>query len=409
MSDEILSALQFAFLNNKDPINTTGSAAYEITYDFATTAAPSDLPTSTVLTGWTPFTAAEKVMLRTQMDHIETFLNVTFVEAPGAADPDLNLGKVTIPGITAGLGGTSISAIGTMVSRWDGFAVFDNTIDLTAPNEANLILHELGHALGAKHPFDDGTVLPSETENNKYTVMSYTENPDSNAFSNTMMLYDHLVLQDIWGAAEHKTGNTTYTGSSNGALEVIWDTDGDDRLSANGRSNDVTLDLRDGKFSSFDSVDDIAIAFGVTIERAVGGAGNDQLTGNSAANTLSGKGGADTLSGGKGGDNLKGGSGADVLIGGKGKDTLNGGKGDDSLTGNGAADRFIYKGKAGADTISGFQDDSDTLVIRKQGDLNAVLAAADQVGSDVVFDFGAGNSLTVLNASLNAISDDILA
>jgi Ca2+-binding RTX toxin-like protein len=409
MSDQILSALQFGFLNTKTPINTTGNDRFTISYDFATTFTPADLPTNSPQTGWTPLTDGEKAAIRVQMDHIETFLNVAFVAAPGSDDPDLNIGKVTIPGDTTGLGGTSIDAIGNSVTRWDGFSLFDNLIDLTDAEQANLILHELGHALGAKHPFDDGAVLPVETENNKFTVMSYTENPDSGAFANTMMLYDLLVLQDIWGAAAHNTGNTIYTGSQSGALEVIWDSDGTDRLSAKGRSGDVTLDLREGRFSSFDSTDDIVIAFGVAMERAIGGSGNDDLIGNSLNNTLLGKAGSDSLSGGKGRDKLKGGSGDDRLAGGKGKDRLDGGGGDDTLIGNGGADRFIYKGNGGSDTVNGFQDGRDMLIIRDQGDLASVLAAADEIGGNVVFDFGAGDMLTVTGMTLNAIIDDILA
>ena len=36
------------------------------------------------------------------------------------------------------------------------------------------LLHELGHAMGLKHPFEDGPTLPTEYDNRRYTVMSYT-------------------------------------------------------------------------------------------------------------------------------------------------------------------------------------------------------------------------------------------
>ena len=39
--------------------------------------------------------------------------------------------------------------------------------------------------------------------------------------------------------------------------------------------------------------DNIAIAYGVTIENAIGGGGNDVIIGNDAANVLTGNGGAD--------------------------------------------------------------------------------------------------------------------
>ena len=42
-----------------------------------------------------------------------------------------------------------------------------------------LMLHELGHALGLKHPFENGATLPAEFDNLRYTVMSYTDHADS--------------------------------------------------------------------------------------------------------------------------------------------------------------------------------------------------------------------------------------
>jgi hypothetical protein len=57
------------------------------------------------------------------------------------------------------------------------------------------------------------------------------------------------------------------------------------------------------------------------IENAVGGSGNDTITGNDAANLLSGGAGNDTLTGGAGDDTLNGGTGDDILNGGTGNDT----------------------------------------------------------------------------------------
>ena len=75
-------------------------------------------------------------------------------------------------------------------------------------------------------------------------------------------------------------------------------------------------------------------------ENALGGSGNDQITGNAANNVLSGNGGDDTITGnggndvligGIGNDTLKGISGRNILIGGTGADLLLGGTGDDLL------------------------------------------------------------------------------
>src|SRR3546814_9278683 len=64
------------------------------------------------------------------------------------------------------------------------------------------------------------------------------------------------------------------------------------------------------------------IANAVTIENAVGGSGNNTLTGNEASNVLSGGVGNDGLAGGAGTDRLVGGAGTDSLTGGGGNDVF---------------------------------------------------------------------------------------
>lgn len=427
MLNDIIEAMQFAHMFSKDPINTSADVRYTITYQYAGTSQPVDLPTSSTYTGWTAFTAAEKAALESAMAHIETFLNVDFVEITGSADPDLNVGKVTIPGNTTGYGGNSISSFGTTISRWDGYVVYDNGLDLSQPAQMNLLLHELGHALGLKHPFSAPT-LPAAEESNKYTVMSYSDNPDTGERAEVMMIYDLLGLQDIWGSATYNGGKTTYTGPRNGVeVDTVWDTGGTDTFSAKARTNSVTLDLREGSFSAFGSHDDMAIAYGVAIENATGGKGNDSITGNELRNVLKGGGGRDVVHAGDGGDTLRGQGGKDklfgeagkdklfgdasrdILRGGSGNDVLNGGTGNDTLYGNGGKDSFIYKKGFGADVIADFQNDIDRIEISGLGKKAKVLAAASEVGADVVIDFAGSDSLTIKGTTLAEVRDDIFA
>jgi len=512
---EILSALQFPLINQLNPINDTGAPRQTITYQYAGTALPDDLPSSTAYTGWTAFTAVEKTAFQAALAHIETFLNVTFEEVTGSADPDLNAGKVTLPSGISGYGGyyaTYYTSTNTF-AEYDSYVVYDNALDVST--RPNLLLHELGHALGLKHPFDAPT-LPSDMDNNKYTVMSYTANPDNGVDSDAMMLFDVFALQNIWGAADYNTGNTTYTGSRTDTVDAIWDTGGRNTFDASTRSTDVALNLRQGAFSSFDDTDDVVITYGTRIKDAIGGAGDDTLTGNGMRNLLKGNGGNDrligangddrlkgnggndtllggrnddrlfggtgndrligangddllrghggndtlrggrnddtlfggtgddtlkgngnddslyggggsdlliggwghdTIQGNRGGDVLKGFDGRDKLFGGGGDDTLRGGKhkdtlhgqiGDDTLYGGGGADTFIYRVNGGKDTVVDFKDDIDTLRFSKLGDVATVIATATEVGTDVVFDFGGGDILTVLDTTVNALSDDII-
>lgn len=187
--EDILLSLQFSNFYDLNPVNSTGAPRETITYQYAGTSEPADFPSPGSYTGWTAFTAAEKLAFEAALAHVETFLNVDFVEVTGDSDPAMNVGKVTLPEGTAGYGGNSISwNPDTMeIVSYDSYVVYDNTLDLTS--EPNLLLHEVGHALGLKHPFE-APALPDALESNKYTVMSYDANPDNGEFSDAMMLFD---------------------------------------------------------------------------------------------------------------------------------------------------------------------------------------------------------------------------
>jgi len=104
--------------------------------------------------------------------------------------------------------------------------------------------------------------------------------------------------------------------------------------------------------------------------------------------------GGDTLYGLNGNDLLIGGAGNDVLYGGAGNDTLIGGAGNDFLSGGDGNNLFVYFAHLGngngSDTVTGFQNGIDTLVINESGSpvagpvVNAV-AFADQAAADLYY------------------------
>ena len=318
---EILSGLQYPFSLLSGSINTSTQPPYFLNYQFADSTQPEDIIRS--YTGWTPMTAAERTEIRAALDHIETFLNIRFEEVSGSADPDINFGKVDIPGSTVGYGGYSYSAWadGTLAD-YDGFAVYDNTVDISS-GWRWLILHELGHTLGLKHSFDTSTSgtgesngpLPAEYDNRKYTLMSYTDNPETSTDPDGFALFDLFAFQDRWGSnLSYNTGDDSYAGPRLAGVDVIWDAGGTDLLDASGHARGVALSLVPGTFSRFGSYEDVAIAYGVEIEHATGGAGHDSLTGSALANRLQGGAGNDSLTGAEGNDTLDGGEGTDVAV-----------------------------------------------------------------------------------------------
>jgi serralysin len=295
-----------------DVWNTSGAAPFTMTYQFET-AQPADLWMS--FSNWTAINAAEQAAIRSVLDEYQSVANVRFVEDDVTADPDINFGKVSLSAGVGGIGGWSFNVgwdgNGNITSRtMDHFAVFNNTFDLTDANNRSLLLHEIGHAMTLKHPgpYDvEGTIppgpyLPAGEDSNKYTVMSYTVDPDNGLKSDHLMLYDIAALQARWGAnTTYHTGNDVYTGPS-GTIQTIWDAGGTDTIDGSGKGQAVSIDLHDGSFSSLGALNNFAIAFGAVIENAIGSAFNDTITGNDIANVLTGGGGNDTVNGAGGDD-----------------------------------------------------------------------------------------------------------
>lgn len=231
------------------------------------------------------------------------------------------------------------------------------------------VIHEVGHALGLSHPGNyNGSAGNDQIEfredSTVYTVMSY-KGPSyrdwlgSDAIAGygfvewadwvasdgklyepqTPMLYDVLAAQAIYGGmpTDTRAGDTVYGFDSNVSGDraqifdftqnrhpvlTIVDSAGNDTLNLSGFSSPSNVDLRAGSSSDADGMTrDIWIAFGVNIENAETGAGNDTLRGNALANRLVGGAGNDIVDGAEGNDTLIGGPGNDTLIGGSGEDT----------------------------------------------------------------------------------------
>jgi hypothetical protein len=190
-----------------------------------------------------------------------------------------------------------------------------------------VLMHELGHTLGLKHPGDydstgssiDGPFLPESTDNGDYTVMSYNVNSGYNLegkYNITPMLYDIQAIQYLYGAnMTYHAANDTYAYFSLSAPQCIWDAGGTDQLDFSACSTAVVINLNAGSFSSTtQGFNNISIAYNVTIEQAVAGSGGSTIICNNAGDLITGGAGADTITEGGGSDTINAGGGSDTVI-----------------------------------------------------------------------------------------------
>lgn len=158
-----------------------------------------------------------------------------------------------------------------------------------------------------------------------------------------------------------------------------------------------------------------SIKGGVGNDVAKGGTGHDVLIGYTGNDILSGEDGNDIQKGDSGSDVLAGNAGADSLYGGGGNDRLLGGAGADRHAGGDGADDFVFGSGMDSDRIVDFsRAEGDKLVFDNALWSGALTAAqvvarfADVVAGDVVFDFGGGDRVALLDvASLSGLSGAI--
>ncbi|WP_269780301.1 matrixin family metalloprotease [Methylobacterium sp. Leaf118] len=344
-----------------------------ITYSFETSVF-DHVKTSTYSdafrSSFKPLNASQKAATLAALKQLDDASGLQFIEvAPGQGDIkfanyDLSkdptqstaAGYAYYPGVTIGADASFIDDIGGDVFLDDG------TMTYSAADQLHVILHEVGHALGLKHPFQGDIRLDPTVDNTKQTVMSYT------GYDPTLGPIDIAALRVLYGddaadgthiaswAWNAATATMTQTGGAGAdtirgvsTVDVIRGMGGND-LIVSGKGNDWLYgDAGDDVL--FGGADNDTLDGGADNDRLDGADGDDTLNGGTGNDTLNGWAGIDRLNGGAGDDTLDGGDGNDRLDGGDGNDTLNGRAGTNTLLGGGGNDTL--HGGASVDTMDG--------------------------------------------------------
>ena len=385
---------------------------------------PLQLGLATYLAGFSAFSADQQQATRAVLEAYAKVANLSFTEI--AAD-SVNVGTLRFANSAPpGLGKTTYGASWFAQDFPGAGDTWMNSAfsfpEGWAPGTQNFLtlLHETGHAIGLKHPHDAGTAsdfsIPltpvvltfvgtdTLTEASTQTmVMAYNDIPgigdldglslQSDFAPTTPMRADIAALQYLYGAnMRHNAGDTVYTFREDSRYnETLWDAGGNDTIVAAG-TRDTLINLQSGSWSKLGIPitfstrnDDLSVAAvqpkftdpftvyiydTVTIENAVGGAGNDTLVGNAQGNQLQGLSGNDALNGGQGNDTLSGGTGNDTLDGGEGQDVaaFDGALGSHSVARNPSG--YAVSGSGGSDSILNverlrFDDKSVNLAIQQ--------------------------------------------
>lgn len=358
--------------------NTSSSDPLSLTYGFHADA-------STVPNADNKFfqamTDVQKAVVRDAFTYLGGLINVSFTEAEtlNADSTNIQFGTNEQGKVSAGYAYMPREGVATtqvMLANDVSYNSFSfltdddgdasNGFQLKASESGTLrasagwmtLVHEIGHALGLKHPgnYNAGgggaspPYLPKLLDSNQWTLMSYSRAPSASALDGgasssmnpqTAMIYDIAALQFMYGKASDSADDvlsdyqkTTFTQDWRG-MQTLW-SGSSMTLDASARSNRMILDTRGGSFSSIDRFNDVGLALGAKYGSVLAGSGNDLIYAANYSLSVNGGDGDDmVILDGKASDwKFNDGSGADDLPTGDLNDTI-------TLAGNGTLTRTV--------------------------------------------------------------------
>ena len=230
-----------SYLNHIDALLDTGPdwnyltpAGNTILYTFSVTAGLEQ-----EFSGQSAFSIAQQIGVRTALNYLGALTGINFVATADGAAAQVHLSNMDIadPATTGLCSWNSsiqyISGSDTLVGySASAYVYLDNNewagrnSDLSQGGDGyETLLHELGHAMGLKHPFFGAINLPAATDNTANTLMSYKNVGGPHA---TYGQYDIAALNWIYGGdglrgalgLNSATGARLITGSSGADIVV---------------------------------------------------------------------------------------------------------------------------------------------------------------------------------------------
>lgn len=144
--------------------------------------------------GMAAFNADQQAAASAILSYAGVVTGITFQQVAANAEADIHFAATNIPGYM----GYEISYSTDAYVYLDNFDYAAETTHPAAGDRGyQVLLHEVGHALGLGHPFDGPYFLDGLYDNTDYTVMSYLS---MTSYKSTFQEYDLLALRWLYGA-----------------------------------------------------------------------------------------------------------------------------------------------------------------------------------------------------------------